>query len=407
VIGWIGRAGLAVCACAVALAARPAVAGYTSTLPQGAFLLDGGWVEADTEVAWGNERQPLPLLQGLDRYEPGGGLQGTITARPFVRYRMVVGQLFYGVTDSVTVAVGVPIITSARIAPNLGWTPGDYQTSLGRSYSEDDFWQWARSMGQPKPAAYDGNHGDPADIVVGARWRLPELAWLEALGARAALSTQIALPTGVDPDPEELVAAGTKVWDLHSYADAEFHLSLERQWLWDGVPRLTVGVDGFYGWMRPRTLTTSTGARHPLLLTYAAYVGPTYTLDPGDFRAVGAAIEVVPLVGPTWATLVSGHSLAKARALPPLLTLIAGHTYNSVGQSRFESASAVWSWDREKQWKPGDKNTVRLAAELSLLRMGLPLQLYVSYRNQEWVPGRNTRASNSFVAGARLLLKFW
>ncbi len=394
-------------ACAGLCTADRAWAGNTTTLPAGAFILDESWIEADTSVQWSNDRKPLTLLQGIDRYEPGGGLQGTITAAPFVRYRFIASQAFVGLTDKLTAAIGVPLVTSTTIAPNFGWVPGDYQSTLGRKYSEDDFWQWAKSMGQPKPGAFDGNHYTLADIVVGLRYRLPDFSFLEVLGIQAAVAGQLAIPTGVNPDPENLVAAGTTVWELNNYGDAELHLALDRPVKVDGVQRFNFGIDAWYSWFRTREYVTPKGTTSPLLLTYAPYVGSTYTVDPGDFMAIMAMLEVAPLLGPTWATFASGHSLEKANTFPPLLNLTLGHSYTTVGQSRYYSQSAIWNYDREKVWRPGDKNTVRLSADVSLLRMGLPLQFYAQYRNQEWVPGRNTRASNIFQCGVRIIAKFW
>lgn len=384
-----------------------AIAGNTTTLPAGAIVLDESWIQADTAVQWSNTRQAMSLLQGIDRYEPGGGLQGTIIAKPFVRYRFMATQIFYGITDTLTAAIGVPVVTSSTIAPHFGWIPGDYQSSLGRKYSEDDFWAWAKSMGQPKPGAFDGNHNTLADMVIGLRYRLPDFGFLQAAGVRAAVAAQIALPTGRQPDPEELVAAGTTVYDLNNYGDAELHLALDKPMLVDGIPRLNLAFDAWYAYLRPRTYVTPKGTRNPLLLTYAPYVGDTYVMDPGDFAAVMAQVEVAAVIGPTRASIVSGGSLEKAQTLPPLLQLAAGHAYVHVSQTRFLSESPVWNWDKEKVWMPGDKNTVRLQADVSLLRLGLPLQIYSYYRNQEWVPGKNTRASNTFACGIRLLMKFW
>ncbi|MBI5610133.1 MAG: hypothetical protein HY902_14755, partial [Deltaproteobacteria bacterium] len=112
-------------------------------------------------------------------------------------------------------------------------------------------------------------------------------------------------------------------------------------------------------------------------------------------------------VGPAYATFVSGHSLSKARSFPPLLTVSAGFTWLHVGQTTFTSQSPMWTWDREKVFLPGFKTNVRFGADLSLLRLGLPLQLYAKTTNQEWVPGQNIRASNTVTFGARIILKFW
>lgn len=381
-------------------------AGNTATVPKNVFILDTSWLDATTSVGWDDARRPQPLLQGIDRYEPGGGLQGTITAKPVANFRVLVPQILYGLTDDLTLALAAPVVTSRLIDPHLGWTPGDYQPSLGRPYSQDDFWQWAKSMGQKKPGIFRAS-AESADMVLALRWRLPQPELLKRAGVKAAVAMQGALPTGHAQDPEELVAAGTTVWDLHNYGDLEAHLGFDRPFEWGGVTRLNFGLDFYYSWLRPREMVSPTGIKNPLLLTFSPYIGKTWTLDPGDFLGVTAMVEVVPIVGPTWASFISGRKIERARAFPPLLMVSAGHTYVGVGQTHFESESKIWSWDREKLWKPGDKNTVKLGAELSLLRLGLPLQIYTSYRNQEWVPGRNTRAANITMVGARLMLRFW
>jgi len=386
---------------------QSALAGNTTTLPAGTFVLDQAYINAVTDVRWDDNRKARGLIEGIQRYEPGGGLQGTITVKPHVLYEFQVSQLFYGVTDNLTLAIGVPVVTRSYIDAHLGWVSGDYQSGLGRSYSEQDFWQWAKSMGQKKPGAFDGNHNTLADIVLGGRYKLPNALWMEKSGLVAAIAAQVALPTGKDPDPEELVATGTTAWDLNNYGDAELHFALERPFHYQGVVRANVGIDMYYGYFRPRTYQTPRGTKNPLLMTYSPYVGDTYTIDPGDLIAGSVLVEVAPLLGPTWATWLAGGKLEKAERFPPLLQVSAGFTYAHVGQSTWRSQSALWNWDREKLFLPGDKDTVKLNADISLLRMGLPLQLYTAYRNQEWVPGRNIRASNSLAFGARLILKFW
>jgi hypothetical protein len=385
----------------------PARAGNTAVLPKGVFALDISRLQADTSVRWDANRTARPLIEGLQRYEPGGGLQGTITASPFVRYEFVTSQLFYGVTDDLTAAIALPWVTRTTIDPKLGWIPGDYQSGLGRAYSEDDFWQWAESMGQRKLTAFDGNRGVPADLVLGLRWRLPE-AWTERFaGVVAAVAVQAALPTGVDPDPEELVAGGTKVWDLHNYGDAEAHLSLERPWREGEVNRANVGLDLHYAWLREREFVTPKGSKNPLLLTYAPYVGPTFLLDPGDMVGFSVLGEFAPWIGEARPVWIAKGDADVAAKFPAVLNLIAAYNFAHVGQSVWESKSTLWDWERMRLWQPGDKNTVKLTAEVSLMRFGVPVQVYAGYRNQEWVPGKNARASNVLVGGVRLLLKFW
>lgn len=394
-------------ASATLLLATTTWASNTVTLPKGVFLLDESWASTTTDLRWDDNRNAQPLISGIQRYEPGGGLQGTITAKPHVEYKILVSQLQYGLTDALTVVLGLPIVRESRIQPHLGWTPGVYQPQLGRAYTEQDFWQWAKSMGQPKPGDFVGNINTPADAVVAVRWRVPD-AWLpKALGLEMAMTGQFALPTGSSPDPEDLVAGGTRAWDLHDYGDLEVHLALEKPFRWEENTRLRIGLDVYHSWLLEREFKAPRGDRSPLLLTFAPYVGDTFRLDPGDLTGVTGLVEVMPIVGPTWATWLSGRNRATSAKFPAMLMLWASLTHVAVAQSDWTSQSQWWDWQREKEWLPGDKHTVRLGAELSLLRVGLPLNFYASYRNQEWVPGKNTRASDVTQMGVRLIMKFW
>jgi len=79
----------------------------------------------------------------------------------------------------------------------------------------------------------------------------------------------------------------------------------------------------------------------------------------------------------------------------------------ATGQTDWQSDSPLWDWDHEKLWRPGDKNIFQAQVTLSLLRLGVPVQLYALARVQDIIPGRNTRPANVYSAGLRTLLKFW
>lgn len=401
------RPALAALAALLALAAR---ADETQVLPQGVFVLDLQYAHSRLDKEWGDDRRAHALIDDMPRYEPGGGLQGTVTARPVVTFDWAILQLFYGVTDQLSVGGILPVVIRTRVETNLGWRTGDYSNQLGRSYSEDDFWQWAASMGQPRPPAqWQGNEGAFADAVLAARWRFADRGLLHRLGVTAAVSATVALPTGRNGDPEELIAVGTGGWEIHTVGDAELHLSAKKTLLElaPGVDRLAIGADVYGAWLRPRTYQTPRGIRNPLLLDYQPYVGDTYVVDGGDWLAGTLSVDAALLAGPTRASRVSGYDLAVARELPPLLALTASYTYLATGQTTFKSDSALWSYDREKHWRPGDKNIFRATATVSLLRLGLPLQLYGLWRSQEILPGRNTRPSSVVGGGIRLFAKFW
>ncbi len=393
------------------LFALPASAAETTVLPKGAFVLDASYMYSTLDQRWDDDRASQPLLDSIKRYEPGAGWQGTITAKPEATFHILATQLMYGVTDSLTAAVIVPMVLRTNVRTNLGWQTGDYNPQLGRRYSEQDFWAWAESMGQPKPPGeWIGNRGVMADMVLGARYKLPQFSFMKSAGLDSALALQVALPTGNPPDPEELVTVGTTAWELHSYGDVEAHLAVSRPFWKDEeleADRFVLGADVFYAILRPREYDAPRGSRNPLLLNHQPFVGDTYTIDPGNWFGGTLSLDAVPFIGPTWSTFVSGNSLETAKKFPPLLTLTLSYSYIHTNPTDWQSESPLWEWDREKLWLRGDKNALRGMVTFSFLRMGLPLQAYVNYRSQTIIPGRNTRPSNVLAGGIRLLAKFW
>ena len=395
---------------AVLAAAVQAHAAETVTLPKSTFLLDFSYLNSTLNTRWDDQRRRLPLIDEIPRYEPGGGLQGILGARPEVSFRFLVLQLGYGITDLLTALVYLPIVLETTIDANFSWRPGDYQPSLGRAYSQDDFWAWAKSLGQPRPPDRAvTNKGVLADMVIGLRYKLKNYWALEKIGLQVAGTLAVALPTGKSPDPEELLVAGTTTWELHSYADVEAHVALDRPFFADeyGVARLNLGADFYYAFFRPRQYTTPRGTVNPLLLNFAPYVGDSYWIDPGDWFVSTFSLDISPFFGPTMATIVSGGRLDKANALPPMVSLTFSYSYIATMPTKWSSNSELWEYDREKLWGPGDKHAFRAQLNLSFMRVGLPLQMYIGYRAQDIAPGRNTRAANTFSVGLRLVAKFW
>ncbi len=392
------------------LVAGAAHAAETVVLPKSTFLIDFSYLNSTLNQRYDDDRRRLPLIDEIPRYEPGGGLQGVLGAKPDVQFRFLVLQLGYGITDQLTALVYVPIVLETVIDANFSWRPGDYQPGLGRAYSQDDFWAWAGSLGQPRPPDRAvTNRGTLADMPVGLRYKLDNYWLLDKLGLQVAGTLVVALPTGKAPDPEELLVAGTTTWELHSYGDVEAHVSLDRPFLTDeyGVSRFNLGADFYYAFFRPREYQTPRGTVNPLLLNFAPYVGDKYTIDPGDWFVSTVSFDINPFLGPTLATIVSGRSLEKAHTLPPMVSLTFSYSYIATMPTRWHSNSPLWEYDREKQWGPGDKHAFRAQLNLSFMRVGFPLQMYISYRAQDLASGRNTRAANTFSVGLRLLAKFW
>jgi hypothetical protein len=385
-----------------------AQAGFTETAPQGTFIVDESISMSTLKYRYDNDFRKTTLIDPVERYEIGGGLQGVLTPEAEVRFLVLINQIQYGILDNLTVAVGIPVVLYTDINLDLQWEEGDYQPGLGRSYSEQDFWDWAGGMGQPKPDNWRGNKGVLSDIIVGLRYRFSDdIAWLDKQGLAVAVMIMGALPTGRQAEPEEIASAGTTMWDLHSQGELCFHLSLDKRFdkYLDG--RVTVGLDVFYEFLFKHEYVTPQGTKNPLMLTYAPYVGKNYTLDPGDFSGVAFQVDVIAWRGPALATWISGGDQARAEKLPPLLSLSFRYTFTHLGQSDWESESAIWDWEREKLWLPGHKNTLLAKVAVSLLRVGVPLQLYFAYRNQSWLAGQNSRAADVFSGGLVIPAKFW
>lgn len=391
------------------LLSLPAFAIETQVLPKNVFVFDVAYWHSSIDKQWDGHGNAIPLIEENRRYEPGAGLQGILRARPQADFDFVFAQVLYGITDRLTAAVYVPIVVRTQVTTNLSWQPGDYQSQLGRSYSFDDFWAWAASLGQPRvPDRWNGGV-KLSDIILGARYLLPEFEWMSKHHFRWAATLQVALPTGSNFDPEEAVSVGTNVWELHAAGDVEAHLGADKQFFVDeyGVNRLNLGADLSYAFFRPREYKAGHGLKNPLLNNNAPYVGDTYTVDGGDWFAGTVSIDVSPILGPTRASIVSGHDALKAHALAPLLTFTLSYTRVQTTQSDWRSNSPLWDYDREKYWQPGSKNILRATMTVSLLRLGLPLQVYARYQNADLIPGEYTRPANIVTAGVRLVAKFW
>jgi hypothetical protein len=398
----------AVVAVVLALVPARAQAGFTQTLPAGAFLLDESISFSFLSSAWGNDGTLGPLIAPVERYEPGGGMQGILTPDVDVRFCVLINQLQYGILDNLTFGVGVPVVLSTDIDVNFGWQPGDYQPTLGRPYGESDFWDWAASMGQPRPGNWRGNRGVLSDVVLGVRYRFSDhLPWFKRAGVGLAVMFMGNIPTARQADPEEVVSAGTTMWDLHSQGELGVHLAMDKSFLDSLDGRLILGLDLFYEALLPQEFSTPRGVNHPLLLNYQPYVGDTYRLDPGDFAGASFLVETVPLRGPVLSAWMAGGDSRKAESLPPILTVGLQYKHTRLAQSDWTSDSAMWDWEREKLWRPGYKNTLFAKATLSLFRLGVPVQLYAVYRNQTLLPGKNCRAANVFMGGVQLPAKLW
>lgn len=398
----------ALAATTLSLGASSAHAGFAESLPKGTFLLDLQYHFSWLEGAWDNKGRMGPLIPVIERYEPGGGKQGTLIPDASVRYHILAIQLQYGILDWLAVGLGVPVVLRTEITPRLKWIPGDFQPQMGRPYSESDFWEWAESMGQPRPGRWVGNRGVLGDLVLGIRLRWSD--WIPAFeqaGFASALTVTGALPTGRPADSEEVVAAGTTMWDLQTQGNLSIHLGFDKRFRTELDDRLTLGVEVFYDWFAPRRFDAPSGERNPLLMNFEPFIGTSYVIDPGDFVGASFQADVVAAKGPARAAWISGFDPARAHAFPPLLTLSVRYTFIHSGQTDYRSQSDLWDYTQEDRWRPGYRNILTFTALFSFLRLGAPLQIYATYRTLSLIPGRNARAADVFTAGMRVPAKFW
>ena len=385
-----------------------AFAGFTETLPAGTWLVDIGFVMSDLNSKWDNENKRVPLIDDLKRFEPGAGIQGILKPEARAQLGVLVNQLHYGVFDNWLVGVGIPVLAYTKVDPKFNWEKGDYQWNLGRPYSESDFWEWAGSMGQPEPEAWEGNKWVLSDILLATRWRFTDkLEWFQDNQVSMAVLAMGALPTGRQQDPEEVVTSGTTTWDLQSNGELGLHLSLDKTFKESMDGRFGLGWDLFYEMRLPHKYRSPEGTKNPLMLNFRPFIGKYYTQKGGDFSGASFQIDVVPYKGPALGTWLVKGDVEKAQALPPMLSFNLRYTFTHVQQSDWDSESPIWDYEMEKGWRPGFKNSIGAQMVVSLLRVGMPMQPYVSYRNLTLIPGQNVRAPNVLTAGSRFLLKFW
>ncbi len=393
------------------LFAACAHAGFTETLPKGTFIIDSSLIIANVTGAWDDDGNMGPIIQPDQRYEPTTGeLLGTLAPQVEASHQVWVNVIQYGILDSLTAVVGIPLVLKTTVQPNFEWTPGDVIAQYGRRFeTADDFWSYASGYGQPELTDWEGNYGVLSDIILGTRYRFTDwFSWCKQNGLASALTVYGAVPTGSEPDPENPLSVGTTMWNMHFQGDIGFHLGIDKTFS-SLDDRLIIGLDLFYEIFLKHEYVTPTGTVHRIMLIdQDQEAGSTYTIDPGNFYGAALQLDFVPWKGPALATWLSSRDKAKAEKFPPILTFTFRYTFTRIGQTDWESNSELWNGDdKEEVYGPGYKNILTFMATVSLLRVGVPLQLYGGYRNQSWIPGKNFRAANVITAGFRLPLKFW
>ena len=247
------------------------------------------------------------------------------------------------------------------------------------------------------------------DLIVGLRYRWTDhIDWFKKKALwDIALMLSGNIPTGKKADPEEVVTIGTTNWDLQTQGDIAVHLGMDKRF--DGVlhKKLVLGVDLFYETFFERSFQTPTGEKNPLLLNYEYYVGDRYRLDPGDISGFSLDLAGSPYIGPARPTWIVGHDEEAAKNLPAMIVMSVRYTFAHTQQSNWSSKAPHWDWEREQDYKPGYKNYLQFKATFSLLRFGVPLQIYAAYKSLALIPGKNCRAVDMIQTGVQIPFKLW
>lgn len=383
--------------------AAPLWAGFADTPGKGVFVLDVALQNPRSRYRFDDGGQRRNLADDIVMYDPAGNRLGTISAPARHHDRVLLTQLIYGITEDWTVAVIVPYFMRTETELNLAWKPGAYAADLGRPYSEEDFWQFAESMGQRKPPDFKARNR-LGDIILGGVASFAKTATYQTAALFFA-STR----TGTQADPEVLGATGTTGFELQSNGDVGLHLLGDYALVGrygEGGPRLSLGGEVFYEWFFPRRFKTAKGRLNPLMLNEGLYAGDTYLVIPGDWLGGSLGLQWTMIQGTDSPSWITAKNPQLQKTLPPLLSVQPIVKYIRFFGNRYRSDSPFFD-RRQNQLHPnGFRVTARLKAALNLLRYGVPLSLYYEYADQELIPGRSFFPIVNHIYGLQLYAAF-
>ena len=366
--------------------------GWTDTAPKHIFMFDLSYRTDTVRHIFDNEGNLVNLSPDIAFYDSNGRWQGTLRVPAVNQETIGLYQIMYGVTDNLTLAVVIPHIITTWTKLNLQWIPGEFDPALGRSMTFEDFCQYIESMGQPCPHDWRGKDNQLGDVIVGFRYR-----FFQKRNFKLAFMGFVSTRTGAPGDPEELGAVGTTGYEYGSNGDLGFYLIGEKDF-----KKIVVNGEVFYEPFYTRRWKAPEGKLNPLLLNNASYVGKYYKIKPGDFYgfALGADLTIVKgSDNPTWLTRDNPEM---QKSLPSLWIFSISYKRTWGLPDKFYSHSQVF--DREMElshyWKL--KNTLQIATTVSLFRIGIPLDFYGTYSDQELLGGRGYMPLKEWGVGVHL-----
>ena len=144
--------------------------------------------------------------------------------------QVLLTRLAVGITDWLSFGLIFPYALKQETRLNLDWRSGDFIPEFNREMSEDDFWDWASGLGQPKPKDWSDS-GRPGDVILALLANVVREDWVQITFLTFGNTF-----TGEAADPEQLGAVGTSGFDFITNGDLGFHLLSdwrlpERGWL--------------------------------------------------------------------------------------------------------------------------------------------------------------------------------
>ncbi|MFC1889630.1 hypothetical protein ACFL4G_07735 [Thermodesulfobacteriota bacterium] len=378
-------------------APKQSLAGWADTLPKHGMVIETSFLSNVVRTQFDEKRQEEPLAE-IDMYAPTGEFLGTIVANAEALTQTLVTQIAVGVTDRLTMAIAIPLVTHRQVDLGLDWEEGDFSNDLGRPYSEDDFWAWAGSMGQDKPPDWMDTDATVGDIIL-------VLLYNFVNRPRFAFTTMgfVNTGSGEDPDPEILGAYGTTMFDFGFMGDIGLHALIDFKFPETRfLKRVTLGLEPYYEHFWDRRYKAPTGRDNPLISNDAPYIGDHYPMQPGDYFGYNAGIHVELIKGPKKPSWLTRSNPEFQAMMPAILSLDLLFSHMLSFDSIYESKSEVWNDEKEEDNAAADKFTLGGKVTLSLLRYGIPLDIYAKYSNQEIIAGKNFTPIIGWGLGARI-----
>lgn len=388
----------ALAASALLAAAAPALAGLADTVPQGLMIVESSYIFSGVDSRYDKRRKEGNLEQNFKRFDVTGEFQGELTVPGEFNTEVWLNKIAFGITDRLTIATVIPLFLRREVKLNLGWVEGDpLPNNNFEPFSRDDFWEWATSLGQSEPPDFVAPKAEVGDVLVAGFYN-----WYRGDSVKSTLFGFVNTLTGSDRDGELVGAVGTDFYELSTLGDLGIHLLTDYTPSYPFLDRFTFSVEGLYEYFWERKKPAGRGLENPLLQNQAPFTGPNIRVKPGDFYGWAAQIQAILWSGPTSPTWLTRSNPALQENLPPTLTAQVKLTNTFSFDDDFKTPAEAYNQDQEFRNLAREKYTFNFGGRISLLRLGIPMDVYGNYNDQSLIAGKNFRPQTGFEIGLRL-----